>query len=85
MSAQLNIKNAKTHELARRLAERRNISSAKAVQAALEEALARDEADLERRIAEVRAITAEMRKHWTDPRSSKEIMDSLYDEWGAPI
>lgn len=88
MASQLNIKDAETHELARRLAAARKTSAAAAVKQALQEALAREpqpEDELATRRKRILAIASEMRAGWTDPRSPEELRNSLYDEWGAPI
>jgi antitoxin VapB len=88
MGVQLNIKDAETVRLARELAGRRGVSVTQAIREALENDARAREDDFRRRLAEVDAIVAEMREH-LDPawrgRSSKEIMDSIYDEDGLPV
>lgn len=78
----LNIKNERTHDLIRELAELQGVSMVAAVTGAVEERLAREK-ELRRKqglkawIVEISRETAAMLK---DAPSSKEMLDELYDE-----
>jgi antitoxin VapB len=78
----LNIKNPETHRLARELARRNGETLTTAITIALKERLERQkkEVDKESRLDWLRRITAETAAIMNDGRSSKEIMDELYDE-----
>ncbi|TCH97452.1 hypothetical protein EJV46_15085 [Roseococcus sp. SYP-B2431] len=79
---QLNIKDDELIAKAKRLAERRGTTTTGALRLALDEALARDEAEIARRIAAIRAISEEASKHVLPGRTSDH--SDLYDEHGAP-
>jgi antitoxin VapB len=78
----LNIKDPETHELASRLARLTGESMTLAVKTALQERLDRQEKSDSRdgrleRIMEIVAHTAPLMK---DGKTSKELMDELYDD-----
>jgi antitoxin VapB len=77
----LNIKDDDTHELARRLADHKGISMAKAVKQALSEAIGAIEADGDRMKADLDRIALALSKQACD-RSAEEIIG--YDERGLP-
>ena len=87
MGVQLNIKDPATVKLARELAERSGRSVTDTIRTALEQEERRREADVQERIREINALTKEINQH-LDPawrgKTSKEIMDSIYDEDGRP-
>lgn len=82
----LSIRNVNAERRARELAQR----TGKSITAVIDEALAEyearhaagEKADRFRRLEELVAEIARMPVK--DPRSSKEIMDDLYDEFGLP-
>jgi antitoxin VapB len=86
MGVQLNIKDPDTVRLARELADRTGRSVTETIRAALErEHVAREE-EVAGRLAQIKNLTARIaRKLPPDLReiTSKEAMDSLYDE-GLP-
>lgn len=87
MGAQLNIKDAETIRLARELADATGQPVTKAIRAALEQELARREAEIQAKIERANAIVAEFQRHMPEEwrgKTSKEIMDSIYDEHGLP-
>jgi len=85
---QLNIKDATTIRLARELAA----SSGESITATIRKALEREHREREEKVqamlARVREISAEFRANmppeWQG-KTSKEIMDSIYDDDGLPI
>lgn len=87
MGAQLNIKDAATVELARDLARQLGKSVTETIKEALEEKARKCEAEIEEKIAAVREISrqfrADMPPEWHG-KTSKEIMDEIYDEDGLP-
>lgn len=87
MAAQLNIKDPETVRLARDLARSTGKSVTETVRSALRESEAAKEADLQRRIVEMTEVAdcihALLPPEWED-RTSKEIMDEIYDEDGLP-
>ena len=87
MGIQLNIKDAETVRLARALADATGQPVTKAIKLALEAELQRREVELEAKIARVHEISREFRanmpKEWRG-KTSKEIMDEIYDEYGLP-
>lgn len=88
MGVQLNIKDAETVRLARSLADSTGRSVTETIREALKKAIAEREREVERRMAELREIVADFRKHMPEDwrgKTSKEIMDSIYDEDGLPI
>ncbi len=86
MGVQLNIKDPETVRLARTLAEQTGRTVTDTIRAALEQAIADRDADVARRVADIQSIVAEM--HRSDPSlatlSSRELMDSIYDDDGLP-
>jgi antitoxin VapB len=85
----LNIRNKETERLVRELAARRGVGMTQAIH----EAVAKEVATLppvrklsyEERLASIRQIQAEVRAALTPGAPSvEEIMDDMYDEWGAP-
>jgi antitoxin VapB len=88
MGVQLNIKDARTVELARTLADRSGRSVTETIRAALERELADMTAEQAQRLAELRTFLDgiyERLPEETRRMTSREIMDELYDEDGAPI
>ena len=88
MGVQLNIKDAETVRLARQLADATGQPITAAIRQALERELARREEEIEAKMAELREIAREF--HESIPqemkgKTSKEWMDSIYDEDGLPI
>ncbi|UVO51782.1 type II toxin-antitoxin system VapB family antitoxin [Sphingomonas sp. SUN019] len=88
MGVQLNIKDPETVRLARELAGDTGRTVTETVRAALQRAH-EDRADkIQAKIAKMNAAVDRLRKHlppeWKG-RTSKEIMDELYDEDGLPI
>jgi antitoxin VapB len=87
MGVQLNIKDAETVRLARELAAQTGKSVTETIRVALERAWTNRQNEIERRIAEINASVDRLRQHlppeW-EGRTSKEIMDELYDEDGLP-
>lgn len=86
MGVQLNIKDPETVRLARELAGATGRSITETIRLALERAQAQREEEIARRVAEIRRVSAEFRKHmppeWKN-MTSKEIMDSIYNEDGS--
>jgi antitoxin VapB len=83
----LNIKDDETHQLARELANLTGESMTQAVKISVRERLERREraASRESRMEWLDRITKETAAIMNDGRSSKEIMDELYDdETGLP-
>jgi antitoxin VapB len=87
MGAQLNIKDAETVRLARELADATGQPVTKAIRQALERELERRESEIEAKIARANEIVAEFQRNLPEEwrgKTSKEIMDSIYDEHGLP-
>ncbi|MGK6320600.1 type II toxin-antitoxin system VapB family antitoxin [Sphingomonas sp. DT-204] len=88
MGVQLNIKDAETIRLARKLAEQKGESVTATIKAALEREYREREEQLQESLRRVREISAQfragLRPEWQG-KSSKEIMDAIYDEDGLPI
>ena len=88
MGAQLNIKDADTIRLARELSSQLGMSVTAIVREALEEKAQRRASDRQAKIDAVNAIVADFQRtlpeEWRG-KTSKEIMDALYDEDGAPV
>lgn len=82
----LNIKNEETHRLARELANLQGVSIVVAVTKAVEEKLEREKAaKRESRMEWLERITAITAPLMNDGRTSKELIDELYDdETGLP-
>jgi antitoxin VapB len=83
----LNIKNEETHRLARELAQRNGETVTMAVTIALRERLERqvNGAKRESRMEWLERITKQTAAIMNDGRTSKELMDELYDdETGLP-
>jgi antitoxin VapB len=85
----LNIKRPETYELAKAVAERTGLSLTDAVTLALREKLAGlDEArnrDTAERMERVRQIQRQIKQLWGEPLpTQQELMDDIYDEYGAP-
>lgn len=82
----LSIKNQESEELIRELATLRGVCLVAAVTDATREALERDKAQRrESRMEWLKRITKETAAIMNDGRTSKEIMDELYDdETGLP-
>ncbi|MDG2533823.1 type II toxin-antitoxin system VapB family antitoxin [Sphingomonas sp. HITSZ_GF] len=87
MGAQLNIKDAETIRLARELSNELGISVTATIREALEEKARRREAEREELITKIMEISHEFRAampaDWHG-KTSKEIMDEIYDEHGLP-
>jgi antitoxin VapB len=87
MGAQLNIKDAETIRLARELAEATGQPITQAIRAALERELQRREEEVQETIRRVNEIVVEFKRDLPEEwrgRTSREIMDSIYDEGGLP-
>jgi antitoxin VapB len=83
----LSIKDEETDRLARELARRNGESVTTAVKSAIKERLERQEREEKRkgRLEWLERITAETAQIMNDGRTSKELMDELYDdETGLP-
>jgi antitoxin VapB len=82
----LNIKNEETHRLARELADLKGVSIVVAVTEAVRENLEKEKAvRRESRMEWLERITAITAPLMNDGRTSKELMDELYDdETGLP-
>ena len=77
----LSIKNPRSEELIRELAALRGVSLVAAVTEAAQEALEREKASKrESRMEWLRRITKETAAIMNDGRTSKELMDELYDD-----
>lgn len=88
MGAQLNIKDSETIELARTLATKLGKSVTATIREALEEKARRQDAELQEKIDRLNAIVDEFQKDMPEEwrgKTSKEIMDEIYDEDGLPI
>ena len=87
MSKQLNIKDAATVELARNLAKKLDLSVTAVVREALEAKAQLAQADDMAKAAEIDGIVERFQRamppEWRH-KTSKEIMDELYDENGLP-
>ncbi|HEX8387529.1 MAG TPA: type II toxin-antitoxin system VapB family antitoxin [Sphingomonas sp.] len=87
MATQLNIKDPETVRLARELARSTGKSVTETVRDALRQSEAAREAEIERKIAELDAVVDRIARllppEW-EGRTSKEIMDEIYDEDGLP-
>jgi hypothetical protein len=88
--ASLNIKNEETYQMVHDLAALKGISLVAAVKEAVQEKLDRERAEQERRNSRkgmaqrLMAIARECAPLMNDGRTSKELMDDLYDENGLP-
>jgi antitoxin VapB len=84
----LNIKNETTHELVRQLAALTGQSQTSAVEDAVRRRLAElqqtKEAEVERKRAAIEAVVARARLLPTTGKTTEEIMDEMYDDWGLP-
>ena len=82
----LNIKNEETHRLARELARQNGETVTMAVTIALRERLERQKPNPKARLAKwLDDVTRETAAIMNDGRTSKELMDELYDpETGLP-
>ena len=88
MGAQLNIKDGETVRLARQLADATGQPITQAIKQALERELRHRENELQAKIAAINAIVDEFQKDMPEEwrgKTSKEIMDEMYDEDGLPI
>ena len=87
MGVQLNIKDAETVRLARELADATGQPITQAIRQALERELQRQADERQAFLAKVKEIGREFRaampKDWHG-KTSKEIMDEIYDEDGLP-
>ncbi|PKP91279.1 MAG: hypothetical protein CVT77_12745 [Alphaproteobacteria bacterium HGW-Alphaproteobacteria-16] len=87
MGAQLNIKDAGTVALTRELARQLGKSVTETVKEAIQEKAQRREAEVEEAIRKVKEISREFRAamppEWHG-KTSREIMDEIYDEDGLP-
>jgi hypothetical protein len=87
MGVQLNIKDQGTVELARDLARSLGKSVTETVREALEEKRRRRDAEIAEKVRIGMEIAERASKHWrpeTAGMTSKELMDSIYDEHGLP-
>lgn len=87
MGAQLNIKDAETVRLARELADATGQPITKAIKQALERELERREEEIHAKIARANRIVDEFQRNLPEEwrgKTSREIMDAIYDEHGLP-
>ena len=87
MGVQLNIKDAETVRMARELADATGQPVTQVIRQALERELQRREADKQAYMSRLREIAREFRAHMPEELrglTSKEWMDSIYDEDGLP-
>lgn len=88
MAGQLNIKDAETIRLARSLAKAKRSTVTGVIKAALEREAREREFEIEAKLARVNEIVAEFQRNlppeWRG-KTSKELMDAIYDEDGLPI
>ncbi len=88
MASQLNIKDAETIAMARQLAKARNTTVTGVIKAALEREVREREQLLADKLARIDEIVAEFKRNlppeWVG-KTSKELMDAIYDEHGLPI
>lgn len=88
MASQLNIKDPETIRLARELAKARGSTVTGVIKAALEREALEREAKIAESLAVVKEISAEFRRNMPPEwhgKTSKEIMDEIYDDNGLPI
>ena len=88
MGVQLNIKDPRTVELARDLAKQLDKSVTEVVREALEEKKRQRDEHAQAKVRAVMRMVADLQKHRnpeTRHMTSKELMDSIYDEHGLPI
>ena len=88
MGAQLNIKDAKTVELARDLAKQLGKTVTETIRLALEREAAARVAEREETLRIVEEISAQFRAHLHPDmvgKTSKELMDAIYDDDGLPV
>lgn len=88
MASQLNIKDAQTIAMARELAKARKTTVTGVIKAALEREVREREAAREAKIAAIMKIAEEFRRTMPEEwrgKTSKEIMDEIYDDHGLPI
>lgn len=86
MGVQLNIKDPETVRLARELAGKTGKSVTETIRGALERELQAREKAIEEKIRRIEEIAADFRRHMPDEwhhMTSKEIMDSIYNEDGS--
>jgi antitoxin VapB len=88
MANQLNIKDAETIAMARQLAKARNTTVTGVIKAALEREVREREQARADKLARIDEIVAEFQRtmppEWIG-KTSKELMDAIYDENGLPI
>ena len=88
MGVQLNIKDPETIRLARELAGATGRSVTETIRTALEREHREREEQLQESLRRVREISAQfragLRPEWRG-KTSKEMMDAIYDEDGLPI
>jgi antitoxin VapB len=87
MGVQLNIKDAETVRLARELADATGQPVTQAIRQALEHELERRATEREAFLAAVKEISREFRASMPEEwhgKTSKQIMDEIYDEDGLP-
>lgn len=88
MASQLNIKDAQTIAMARELAKARKTTVTGVIKAALEREVREREAARAEKLARINEIVAEFQRNmppeWIG-KTSKELMDAIYDEHGLPI
>lgn len=82
----LSLKNVETERLAKELARRTGESITRAVTVAIKERLAREEkaSKKEGRMEWLNELTKRTAAIMNDGRTSKQLMDELYDETGLP-
>lgn len=88
MGVQLNIKDPETIRLARALSTAKGETITATIRGALEREQALREADIDERRRRILASAAEFRRNMPPEwhgKTSREIMDEIYDEHGLPV
>lgn len=82
----INIRRARTEELARAVASATGESMTSAIESALEERLdrLRREQDVATRLATIRAITVDTARRAPSGTRARDLQDDLYDDDGLP-
>jgi antitoxin VapB len=83
-SKTLNIKSPNVYEKAARLADLTGATMTSAIEAALEEALARHEAEVQDKIERITALARDVKKHLPPGLTREQIDREMYDEYGLP-
>ncbi len=88
MASPLNIDDEATVQMAHDLAKAKGLTATDVIKAALEREMRERSEDRGRRLAEIDEIVAEFQRNmppeWIG-KTSKELIDAIYDEDGLPI